>query len=427
MRIRWLALLVLVLPSTARADLSGCLLTGSNSEDGASMGCEGLELCGTEGLCRDGLACNAAGLCLPECSTLVGCDRDEECGTLRAGGTCQRFATGVDLGAAGVCTAPDLPIQYCNGTGPISVNRFLACHALPFSDTLAPSWFDGDCDRDGCPNGSDPFPCVSGSTCGRPDAEAAVCPHRLVGVGPERCVFLPSSEIASCATAHPCSARSDCPEGFACPAGTCEPTACTALYSCRHLADCPEGTELGEPILCLPTTRLDPGLGHGDGFCLFASFGVTAACTALGDARSCFVRDGRFSNDFFQGDCDLDGCPNGLDPSPCSADVSEPCRPDGVSPACGTSIPPARDAGVPFDDAALPDGGAIPFDAAPFDAAPFDGGVDERVTFGGGSGCVCTAHSPKGPRAPMALLAVLLLLPPLRRALGPRPRARTRV
>jgi len=404
MRLGWLGLLLLLIPSNARAELAGCLLTGANSDGGASIACEGLELCASGAVCRDGLACNVtSGLCLPECSTIVGCDADEECDALRVGGSCQRFASGMDLWTGGVCTAPELPIQYCNGTGNVSVDRFLACHTLPFSDTLAPSWFDGDCDGDGCSNGGDLLPCISGGACGRPDPLALLCPHRLVGVGPERCVFLPSG-APSCATAHPCSAASECPEGFACSDETCEPVACTAVYSCRNVADCPRGTELGEPVVCLPTARLDPGRGHGDGFCLFDSFAVTSACFGLLEAQSCFFRDGAFSNDFFQGDCDLDGCPNGLDPSPCSVDGAALCRPDGTSPACDTPIPPARlDAGVPFEDAALPDGGGT------FDAAVFDGGTNERVTFGGGGGCVCRAGRSAHHGALMSLVSFLVL------------------
>lgn len=418
MRFNWLALVVLLLPVPARADLRGCALHGAAGGGAFGLGCEALELCSEGDTCPDGTPCNPlSGVCLPECSTIIGCDDDSDCGSLRAGGACQTFVGGAGFDG-GVCTAPDLPIQYCNATGPLSPERFLSCHTLPFSDTLTPSWFDGDCDGDGCPNASDGVPCVAGGACLRPSAIIPACERRLIGVGPERCVF--PSEVPSCATAHDCAMPEDCPLGFGCDGGTCEPLECTAFYSCRTLDDCPDDTDLGPPIVCLPTELLDPSLGRGDGFCLFGSFDVTTECAELGDARSCFFRDGVFSNDFFQGDCDLDGCPNGLDPNPCSGDASDVCLPEGVSLACDTPIPPARpDAGVPEGDAAIPDSGvgldAAGFDAAGFDAAGFDGGVDERVTFGGGGGCVCSAHRGSPPSS-LALLALMLVLVPLRRA-----------
>jgi hypothetical protein len=396
MRFFWLGLLVLVVPGTARAELLGCSLHGAAGS--FAYECDGLVQCAVGESCPDGSPCDPLTLvCLPECSTIIGCEDDEDCSSLRAASSCQLFSAGAPFEGGGICTASDLPVQYCNGMGPLAPDRLLDCHTLPFSDTLTPSWFDGDCDRDGCPNASDGLPCVSGGACTRPSPILPVCPRRLVDVGPERCVF--PSDVPSCATAHTCSTNEDCPLGFACEDETCEPIECTALYSCRSVADCPRDTELGTPILCLPSVLLDPGLGRGDGFCLFDSFDVTTACADLGEARSCFFRDGVFSNDFFQGDCDLDGCPNGLDPAPCAADSSEGCRSEGVSPACDTPIPPARDAGVPFEDAASPDGGAVPFDASPFDAS-----VDDPVTFGGGGGCVCRA----GPRSHHGILLSLL-------------------
>ncbi|HJL14449.1 MAG TPA: hypothetical protein RMH99_02265 [Sandaracinaceae bacterium LLY-WYZ-13_1] len=130
---------------------------------------------------------------------------------------------------------------------------------------------------------------------------------------------------------------------------------------------------------------------------------------------------------WYLGDCDGDGCPNGADPAPC-ADGSELCEATPfLGPSCdGTPTPvdagvtPPVDAGpTPGADAGptpAPDAGPpLAVDAGP--SPPMDAGTAPGVDaaeapngleFTGGGGCTCRAAPARGGSG--AWLAALGLL-----------------
>lgn len=389
------ALGLLPLPVLAQGN---CRLVGSAVSP--ELECVDNPECATSDECGGSFepACVPGIGCIPRCGTLRACEGDTDCITTgMTVGACIVVESSVEP-LAGESFCEGLSMTFCGapGVSTVSQRQFLACMTLPFSDTLAPSWGDGDCDRDGCPNGTDAGPCDAAlSACdfaGTP--EALFCRDRLVAVGPEQCVF-DAGEL-TCATAHDCDPTTPCPAGFFCNDSThaCEATECTTLYSCRSAEDC--GLAGLGAAICLPAPEFFGRTRGGDGFCLFSSFRIGAGCEMR--APQCFTRpNGTPTLDVLAGDCDEDECPNGIDATPCAAGGA--CGPATVSSTCGTPlVPPPGDAGV-FEDAGVVD--AAGFDGGP----PIDAPGGPRVTFAGGSGCRCQV----GPSSPSPFAALSLI------------------
>ena len=351
-------------------------------------------------------ACDPAlGGCMPECGTILACETSEDCFVADPEAFCVPTRGGSSLSVGGFCETATIPLTYCERTGFVEDVDFIDCHTLPYSDTLTSSWFDGDCDGDGCPNGADDDVCAASSGCGPATAPLRICPRRLIGVGPEQCTFGSSAgaTVLSCATAHSCASdRMDCPDvGFMCRDGMCEPTICGSLYGCRQASDC-EGTPFGPGTCVRAPDAFAPAPEGPDGFCAFSTYRTDARCApTIGDCtRTPF---GATTLDFFAGDCDSDGCPNGADDSVCVAGFTS-C-PATLSLACGTMLQARVDAGVPFLDAGASVDAGVPLDAP---APP-------QVSFAGGGGCRCGVGRPTlspllGPLLPTVLVGLLLAL-----------------
>lgn len=217
--------------------------------------------------------------------------------------------------------------------------------------------------------------------------------------------------------------------------------ACSTVFGCSEGGDCPRlGGVTGR---CAPTGALG---GAPPGICLYdtADTSRIVYCTGTGPiAHDAFARchttpAGEITTNYYEGDCDEDGCPNGADPAPCLAG-DEPCLEPGtlgplcarptVPPDAGVSLP---DAGPPAADAAIstPDGGNAGEDAGggedagsggDLDAGPsreMDAGeVPPGIGFNGGGGCRCAVPGGASSSGSGALaLAALALVAIARRA-----------
>jgi MYXO-CTERM domain-containing protein len=151
------------------------------------------------------------------------------------------------------------------------------------------------------------------------------------------------------------------------------------------------------------------------GICAYRGLGVSY-CTDGGDTTieplmlaHCHLRpDGSVTSDYFEGDCDQDGCANGGDVAPCVAG-EEPCGTPDLTIACSNATP---DAGVPERDAGAPiDAGSRDAGIEPFDAGATEPGIDANqltgVSFGGGGGVRCSCRTTRAaPPSPLGTLAV---------------------
>ncbi len=189
------------------------------------------------------------------------------------------------------------------------------------------------------------------------------------------------------------------PTGSVCNATACNPGRTLWTSDCPALAG-----SVGSVGACAPT---DGAENLPLGFCIYEEWFAGCAGEDSGSFLDCFTSpiDGSFGN-FYDGDCDGDGCPNGFDSNPClrcdgsecstvSRDPRPLCR--GLPPVdLRDPIDCAPDAGPPDAGGASDDAGITAMDTGP------------RPTFGGGGGCTCTASSGTSPSA--GLLAVVLAL-----------------
>jgi len=250
------------------------------------------------------------------------------------------------------------------------------------------------------------------------------------------CVFrgADSTPPIECMRAE-CDGTAACPTFFG-PGATCDELAiggteemlcrapCGTLFGCGEASDCPRIAD--STGACVP---LDAPLSSATPrVCVYPAVQVTycpdpttpAADLVSGHfLKTCHTTpESTPTSNYFLGDCDGDGCPNGADMTPCVAG-EDAC---GVVSIGGDCAPPSEtDAGV-----ALPDGGNVQDDAGVSDAGAADAGVTAEddagpsamdgsttppVSFHGGGGCTCSAGSRAAPRAALALgmLALLVL------------------
>lgn len=403
--VSWLALAVLVAPAAARAEARWCEWTSGTlfSARGALVcypdsdpgrPCAGDADCvSTAGAVGSDRLC-IGGECMPPCSTIRLCEVDaDDCGV---GASCRPVSSGrrPDIltpdGAAfspnGVCVLDDpsststaLPRALCPD-GAASWDAWERAHVYEHDfGTLGTrpvhtnAWGFGDFDGDGCPNDLDALACVS------PSGPCAVDPAPPASCGPR-------TGTGECCTIEAGTLVCD-PDPGACDCSTtlrlCSPGPRVFSTECPPL-----GTSEG--------TCVRPDQPGAVGVCLYLAF--LDDCSDLGalDAARCFVTpDGAPTANFFEGDCDDDGCPNGNDPFRCNACDGVLCSSESTDPRVdcrqgADPLPdPARCAPVEPDAAVAPDAGA----AGPMDAGTEDAGPEEArppVRFSGG-GCTCRA------------------------------------
>lgn len=204
---------------------------------------------------------------------------------------------------------------------------------------------------------------------------------------------------------------------------------CSTIVGCDETSDC---ARLGGATpQCVPFLE---GSGEPSGLCVYPSLGITYCAEAPPSVINHFwttchtLPGGGVTSNYFDGDCDGDGCANGEDAAPCEAGEA-PCVARTRGPLCLDLT--ARDAGVgPIDggsdadagtttepDASAPatDGGAAGEDAGPtgeLDAGRVEamdgGGGPPGTGFNGGGGCRCAIPG-GGTRAPGGGLVLGLL------------------
>ena len=265
------------------------------------------------------------------------------------------------------------------------------------------AWGAVDSDRDGCIDGRDTVPCAPDSyPCATTTPLPPSCGARAsIGAPSGTCCI--SGGGVTCDSA--CMVEGQCSTVQACrPDSVC--------WSCEPLA---ATTQSG---VCLRVeTEFSPVEGLA-GYCLFPEFFVGCDMgDTPGSGSPCFQYGGAPELNFFEGDCDDDGCPNGYDLAPCTRCDGEICGVTTRDPRerCNNTRAPEINIDPPGctnADASmnlLADAGATSQTDANINPL-MDAGA--RPTFGGGGGCTCTvssnASSNASPR--MALLAVGLAL-----------------
>jgi hypothetical protein len=407
----WLAAAWVVLaPKVALAEARWCTWTNDTvaSGDPGTLRCYAdMAECMTNADCGVGRICDGTN-CVPPCTTIRLAEDGGDCdGTsfVRLSGT-----------APAVVSVPSsttfAPTGYCQiaGTGPVcsptpTWTRWEASYLQ--EDAGAPAlvglqhtnvWGAADSDGDTCVDGGDPNVCTGPrpttcgdrqrpATCGASEGPSGVC--CIVGATVE-CGSCPAED---CSTIQACNPDSD-------------------LWSCAPLS----GTTANGA--CLRNDDNPVPIDGATGVCIFPAFLRGCLMPGLPDmGAACFTTptDGPTTN-FFDGDCDRDGCPNGHDSAPC-------LRCDGAQ-CLAVAIHEPRDRcrrlrmaeDEPIDpmdcrtDAALPDTGshdAGPVDAA-MDAPSPDAQIPPQVTFGGGGGCACTTGArPRGHGLSLLVLGLL--------------------
>jgi hypothetical protein len=222
---------------------------------------------------------------------------------------------------------------------------------------------------------------------------------------------------------------------------------CSTLFGCTTTSDCPRIFD-GSPT-CVPFSAAVSG--DPPGLCLLLDPGLDVTYCADGEViphyfSACHTdRTGSLATNYWDGDCDGDGCPNGIDPTTCTRGGE--CGTVSRGLFCATMM--AADGGVATVDAgaATDDAGPEPRDAGATmagdasgnagdggrrDAGPitqldgsaaedggrpglFDAGTElvQLPTFSGGGGCRCAApgsgRAGSGAAGALSVLALLLL------------------
>jgi hypothetical protein len=274
--------------------------------------------------------------------------------------------------------------------------------------------------------------CLACAACllvaGPASAEPLICDLTGSGATPEYHCNMP----VSCGPGTTCPSfftEARCDEfGFGGP--RCRP-ACGTLFTCDGDSDCP-----GLAGVLATCERAELYADGPAGVCTFAGLGIEycvedGVAIRAGDVAHCHQRpDGSYTANWFEGDCDRDGCPNGSDVAVCFSSGA-PCLAPNLGPGCEAPTTDAGvpDAGVPVADAgaAPADGGPASTDAGSVDAgsrvdagssrdggsAGFDAGrqlpPDQVPSFHGGGGCACSAAAGPSscPTGPLLMLGVL--------------------
>ncbi len=391
--------------------------------------------------------------CIPQCSTMFACGGNDQCPVMNGiAGTCSPTITSPQI-CIWTTTSTSVPayqqISYCAGGGHISDSNIGACHRLPRSSpsVYTPDYFQGDCDDDGCPNGFDTNPChADDGACTPAMGERAESPW--CAPLPALACDVSTAGVIMCGDARPCTvgATSPLPCGFgACEAEwsdvpRCRPP-CSDFFLCAVGASYPEQCPQlnGQPGTCVPLPAAIPAPPLRDGYCTYSDF-TDASCAGTTLTPSCFQPPGmtRLTDDFFAGDCDRDGAPNGCDDAICMAGGgTSTCRPE-PGPGCTPSYTPPPDAG-PGPDAGSDagddagedadtgaDAGQEPGTDGGSNVTPTDtgsGGMDAGASggpvasFAGGGGCRCAVGSRQAPLGSIVLaLALGIVIAQRRRA-----------
>lgn len=389
-------------PALAFAEARWCTWTAASSAAAHPvLHCESATPCTAFLPCPSSASC-INNRCIPSCSTIQLAVSESDCSSGYRALVGVPPATDVPgFVPTGVCLSPDESVcmeeDWTHWDAGFLHDEVIGGATIR---VRSPAWGFGDFDDDGCINASDETPCEVGGVCtGDPPPLPTSC---LTPRTVRPCCVLPSGEFecnASCSpTATECSTLLPCTPGVSLVDG----------------AQCP-GISADNPGVCAPVTEDTVAL---PGLCIYPEFFCPEGTSA--DLADCFhvpgsepgMWGGRTAN-FFEGDCDGDGCPNGYDQALCDACDNRGCRSDTSDPRVGTTCPSSRPPTEPR--VCPPDAGT---DAGHDDAGPNDAGMMDapspmspdagRISFGGGGGCNCMvgAH-PQSRGASLVLFGLI--------------------
>lgn len=368
---RWwgavLATAMLALASPAAAEPG--LLEGTECRllPAAMPSCAPGSPCSADGTAGSCIFVEMTPFCVPDGAVLC-CGGDHDCPGDASGGP----GACMSIGSQSICLDPGG--DYCAPGVPPGATRVLACHRDAFG--MIVPWRRGDCDLDGIPNGEEVAlgtdHCLAPARMAVFDPLSGNCLELPVACNPSRECTTPFGELGDCladgagTTCFPRGSRLYCGDGeWVCPDGE------------REIPD--------------DAARHD--------FCVPPICGSDPAESSIECVHHPVTREPVPPP---QGDCDVDGVANEVDPDPCDDEIADAgtSGPDAGDPppADGGNVP--RDAGTPNGDAALP-----PMDGG--DASE-DAGANIPPAFGGGGGCACRAGAAARGTAPLGLLALAL-------------------
>lgn len=403
-----LATLVLA-PQVARAEARWCVWTNDTivrPDAPGTLRCYADAACMTSIDCSEGRVCQA-GECIPVCTSIRlatdpdGCE-ERDAFSPRSGMPPSIETDHGGFNPTGVC---DSELAVTCGLSWSDWERGYTQDERTFLGVLpqrTSTWGAADFDGDDCVDGGDTTPCTPISSTCRTRQLPLSCGTINVGTEPNGTCCIRDGAVE-------CGATCELDESECSTVQACRPDA--VLWSCGPL-----GTESG---ICLRVEDEPSPVEGLAGYCLFPEFFLGCDMSdPPGSDSPCFRFDGAIELNFFEGDCDNDGCPNGYDLAPCERCDGEFCGATSRDPRdrCRNTRAPemtidpsdcSADAGV-SDDAGV----NIPVDAGSMIGS--DANISQamdtgpRATFGGGGGCTCTASSGASHR--IGLLAVGLAL-----------------
>ena len=391
-----------VAPETAFAEARWCVWTNDTTVVSASpsgtLRCYADAPCGIDIGCSEGRLCES-GQCVPACTSIRLVDNTMGCVNappIRSGMP-PRVETddGRVFTPVGACTEP---ARSCGASWEEWEQGYTQVETSSVGTFRyrTSMWGSQDTDSDGCMDGADGTPCAP--------SEITACGFRFL---PNSCGE-PITPVGQC-----------CVSGSRVECGDCAPNECSTVYACQPTSEfwsCPPLEGSRGVGACLRVEEGEPRLSGLSGYCLFPEFVEGCDLGELTDGDACFKFDGVPVLNFFAGDCDEDGCPNGYDAAPCTRCDGEACGTVSRDPR--STCPNGRAADTELDpsdcnpDAGTSDAGVATGDAGV--ASPMDTGIQSntdtgpRPTFGGGGGCTCTAS--RSASHGSALLALGLAL-----------------